>query len=109
MDWDTAKDKFKEWEDEYKASGNPIPSAWRSAKSVIKGAMLHSVSVKREDGSVRGKTAVEKDIKAKKEAMKDHVTPVYVFARMVDRAVNYARQNGINYVPTFQSVINNAE
>jgi hypothetical protein len=109
VDWNTAKEMFKDWETEYKGSGNPIPSAWRSAKSVIKGALLHSVPVKREDDSVRGKTAVEKDIKAKKEAMKDHVTPGYVFARMVGRAKDYAEQNGLNWKATFQSVINNAE
>lgn len=57
---------FKAWEGEYKeATGLPLPGAWRSAKSVIKNARAWHVPLTLPSG-VKGKTAVEKEIKAAK-------------------------------------------
>lgn len=57
---------FKVWEDEYKeATEMALPGSWRSAKSVIVNARKWNIFVSTPEGP-RGKTAVEKDIKAAK-------------------------------------------
>lgn len=97
--WADVKQQFKDWEVEYTTvTALPVPQAWRSAKSVIKGAMLHGVPlIFPGSGEVRGKTAVEKEIKAAKDSVKDALlTPMEKVRKMSDRLVAYASQNGID-------------
>ena len=62
---DVLKDTFTEWEKEFKdETKQPIPGAWRSAKSVIKNARAKGIPLTVPGGDVRGKTAVEKELKA---------------------------------------------
>lgn len=91
------KDQFKEWEGDFKtATGQPIPGAWRSAKSVIKNAIKEGVEIK--DGErVRGKTAVEKDIKAARQRDKEEKDPALVLSSKIDSAAAYAQQHGFNF------------
>jgi len=91
--WDDVKQQFKDWEEEYKkATGLPIPGAYRSAKSVLKNAMILGLPYA---GSA--KTALEKMIKAKKEADKEKLQPFDKFYGMVERANQYAAQHGVPF------------
>lgn len=88
------KQEFRRWEGEFKTStGLPIPSSWRSAKSVIINAMKEGV------GFVgRGKTAVEKEIKTIKDARKDTRTPEEKLEQMAERVVAFANQHNISFI-----------
>jgi len=67
-------DKLKEGEKEYKErTGEGIPSAYRSAKSVLKNAIEVGVPIVTDNNEPLGKTAVEKAIKAAREGSKDPV------------------------------------
>jgi hypothetical protein len=68
---DQIKDDMKQAEDTWKAStgDTSMPSTYRSAKAVALKAALHGIDLLYTDGSVRGKTAIEKDYKAKEEAV----------------------------------------
>lgn len=109
--WPDVKQQFKDWEVEYTSvTSLPLPHAWRSAKSVIKRAFEHGIPIVQPGGEARGKTAVEKDIKAAKEKDKEVLTPQETLDRMLDRAVNYASQHNLpftaSYTPeTLRSVI----
>lgn len=75
------QDTFKEWEREFKEeTKQSIPGAWRSAKSVIKSARAKGVPVYITDAGgnpePRGKTAVERELRAGAMAMKAHASPV---------------------------------
>lgn len=88
------KEEFRRWEGEFKTStGLPIPSSWRSAKSVIINAMREGVSF-----VGRGKTAVEKEIKTIKDARKDVRTPEEKLEQMADRAMAFANQHNISFI-----------
>lgn len=64
---DVLKDTFKAWEQEYKdETGQEIPGAWRSAKSVIKNAIANGVALLDEEDKPLGKTAVETAVKRSK-------------------------------------------
>lgn len=93
--WEDVKLQFKEWEHEYKVTTSlPIPGAWRSAKSVIKNAFKHAVPLM-FGSEVRGKTAIEKEIKAKKEADKEELSPAEQAGRLADKLFNHCAQHGI--------------
>lgn len=104
--WDDVKQQFKDWETEYKTTTSlPIPQAWRSAKSVIKGAFNHGIPlVLGGYNEPRGKTAVEKDIKAKKESLKDALlTPGEKASKMAEKLVAWCNQHRIQY----EVIVNN--
>lgn len=89
--WEDVKEQFKEWEVEFKtATGLPIPGAYRSAKSVLKNAMVLGLPFA---GSP--KTALEKMIKAKKAADKEVLTPLEKALKMADKLQTYCEQHGI--------------
>lgn len=103
---DMLKQQFKEWENDYRTTtGLPIPNAWRSAKSVIVRASKHGVEIVHEDGTVRGKTAVENAIKASKATTTVPDDPEQKFDKMLDTLVEYANKNGINWHEQFVSRI----
>lgn len=94
---DMLKQKFQEWENDYRgATALPLPNAWRSAKSVILRASKAGVPVTQEDGTVRGKTAVENAIKAGNTP--DEVDPSTKFDKMLDTLVTYANKNEIDWI-----------
>lgn len=93
---DALKSAFGQWEQEFKDTTNmPLPSAWRSAKSVIKGAIVKGVPfMDSESGKPRGKTAVEKDIKDTKT-----VAPLTVEEQVqkhLDAVVKLAKDNPLD-------------
>lgn len=93
--WNDVKQQFKDWEVEYTSvTSLPLPHAWRSAKSVIKRAFEHGISVM-NGAEARGKTAVEKDIKAAKEKEKEVLTPDVQASRLADKLFNHCAQHGI--------------
>jgi hypothetical protein len=99
---DMLKQQFKDWENDYRSTtGLPIPNAWRSAKSVIVRASKNSVDITHEDGSVRGKTAVENAIKAAKAGTKVEDDPEQKFDKMLDTLVEYANKHYINWQEHF--------
>lgn len=88
---DTLKSAFQQWESEYKeTTGLPLPSAWRSAKSVLKNAVDKGIPFVLPEGP-RGKTAVEKDIKegraplSEEEQVKKHLDAVLAVANPSNR------------------------
>lgn len=96
LSWDDAKEKFKEWEHEYKVTTSlPVPAAWRSAKSVIKGAINNDVPLMTEAHEARGKTAVEKDIKAKKLADKEELSPEDKARKLADKLMAFCVQHNM--------------
>lgn len=56
-------------ESSIKATCGVIPSAFRSAKSVIKSAATYSIPLWEADNTIKGKSQVEKEIKAAKKAL----------------------------------------
>lgn len=102
--WEDVKAQFFVWEKEYKdTTGLPIPGAWRSAKSVIKGAMQHDVPLM-SGGDVRGKTAVEMDIKSKK-GTPDTLTPEEQLDKMLKKAVEFAAQHNLDIASKFAGLV----
>lgn len=99
--WDDIKEQFKSWEDEFKVStGLPIPGAYRSAKSVLKNAIVLGLPFA---GSP--KTALEKLIKDKKAADKDVLTPQEKLDKMAQRANAYAQQNNLGFRAETRTII----
>lgn len=91
--WEDVKEQLKDWEAEFKtATGMPIPGAYRSAKSVLKNAMILGLPYA---GSA--KTALEKLIKAKKEADKEEISPEEKLDKLCGRAYQYAVQNNLPF------------
>lgn len=104
---DVLKEQFKSWENEYKTStGLPIPNAWRSAKSVIVRANKHDVAITHSDGSARGKTAVENEIKSVKAGDKVVEDADSKFDKMLDTLVNFANKHSIDYRERFSEHLN---
>lgn len=63
---------LKDGEKEFKErTGEQLPAAYRSAKSVLKNALLYGVSVMGDNGVPLGKTAVEKAIKEARASSAD--------------------------------------
>lgn len=90
---------FAGWETEYKDETQlPIPGAWRSAKSVINGAIKHGIPmIDVGTGKPRGKTAVEQDIKAAKTSVAAPESPEEKLAKMIENARSFAAKNGLNF------------
>lgn len=84
--WEDIVQSFVTWEEEFKATGQALPGAYRSAKSVIKGAINNGIQLWTAGGDARGKTAVQKDIKAAKERDKEVKTPAEVIAGKLEKA-----------------------
>lgn len=102
--WHDVKECFKGWEEEYKiTTGLPVPAAWRSAKSVIKGAFNNSVPLMNGE-EPRGKTAVEKDIKAAKDSpvIKN---PFEKADAMAETLAKYCKQHGIICTVSFDGIV----
>lgn len=105
--WETTSEKFKEWEAE---APKPYPGAYRSAKSVIKGAINNSIPLLVESGEPRGKTAVQKDIKAAKEMSKYTFvaeSPELKVAKAINKVWKFAKDSGkaeffFNYINEMQ-------
>lgn len=99
------KAQFKEWEKEYKEGTMlPLPGAWRSAKSVINNAVKHGVPLFHEDGRHRGKTAVEQEIKSKKNSSKEPEDPQTKLEQMISNAVAYAVKHELEFLATIRSM-----
>ena len=102
--WEDVKAQFFVWEKEYKdTTGLPIPGAWRSAKSVIKGAMQHDVPLM-TGLDVRGKTSVELEIKSRKPD-KDELAPEEQLDKMLKKAVEFAAQHNLDVVGRFENIL----
>lgn len=89
------KDYFGACEIEYKeTAAQPVPAAWRSAKSVVLNATKHGVPLL--EG--KGKTAVEKEIKAKKDALADALSdPLSLITKKADAVLAYADSLGYDF------------
>lgn len=95
--WDGVKPVFDAWESEYRGStGLPLPAAWRSAKSVIKGALSHGVLLTDGDGKPLGKTAVETAIASAKGGILAEKDPLTVLDGLMQTAYTYAVKHGLN-------------
>lgn len=106
--WEDAKTQFATWEHEYKTVTElPIPGSWRSAKSVIKGAINNDVPLFNEAGVVRGKSAVEADIKGKKAVGKAELTPDEKLDDMLSKASAFATQHNLDWYGRIESVLKN--
>lgn len=93
---DLLKQQFTEWENDYRGStGLPLPNAWRSAKSVIVRASKASVSITTDDGTVRGKTAVENEIKSGKPVV--DVDPEEKFTAMLAALILFGQKHGLDW------------
>lgn len=89
--WEDIKVVLKDWEEEFKvATGMPLPGAYRSAKSVLKNAIVLGLPFA---GSA--KTALEKLIKDKKAADKEELTPQEKLDKLTERAFQYATQHNL--------------
>ena len=92
---------FAHWEADYKSTVNaPIPSAWRSAKSVLIRARAAGVPVLDGAGASRGKTAVEIGIKAAQGAIAEGSpkSPEEILHGLLRTAHAYAKKHGLNYI-----------
>lgn len=101
----TIKAQFKEWEKEYKDSTMlPLPGAWRSAKSVISSAVKYGVPLFNDGGKHRGKTAVEQEIKSRKNSYKEHDDPQVKLEQMIINAKAYADKHELSFFATIKSM-----
>ena len=95
------------WEEGYKqdTGSATMPGAYRSAKSVLKNAIKAGIPLLDGDGSPRGKTAIEKDIKAAKDAAKDEKTPEEKAFIMAKSLVLFCAKHGLDYVDAIDSAL----
>lgn len=70
-----------------------MPGAYRSAKSVITKAITFDVELLNEDGTPRGKTEVEKDIK-ELQAVKTNVEKIDGLLETVSKLIDSAKSEG---------------
>lgn len=99
------KTQFKDWEKEYKdGTMLPLPGAWRSAKSVINSAVKYGVPLFNEGGQHRGKTAVEQEIKSRKNSDKEHDDPQAKLEQMIGNAKAYADKHELGFFATIKSM-----
>jgi hypothetical protein len=100
QEWSEIKIVLREWEDEYKKStGFALPGAYRSAKSVLKNAILLRLPFA---GSA--KSALEKLIKQKKEADKEPLDPRDKAIKMAEKFCNYCETHNMDASGIFKSV-----
>ena len=87
------------WEDGYKqdTGQSTMPGAYRSAKSVLKNAIKAGIPLLDGEGEPRGKTAIEKDIKAAKDAAKDHKSPEEKAIILARAFVQFCSKHGLDH------------
>lgn len=87
------------WEEGYKqdTAQATMPGAYRSAKSVLKNAIKAGIPLLDAEGEPRGKTAIEKDIKAAKDAAKDEKSPDEKALIMAKGFIQFCGKHGIDY------------
>jgi hypothetical protein len=87
------------WQEEYKqeTGAATMPGAYRSAKSVLKNAIKGGIPLLDAEGEPRGKTAIEKDIKAAKDAAKDTKTPEEKASIMAKGFVQFCAKHGLDH------------
>lgn len=87
------------WEEGYKqdTGSATMPGAYRSAKSVLKNAIKAGIPLLDAEGEPRGKTAIEKDIKAAKDAAKDEKSPDEKALIMAKGFIQFCGKHGIDY------------
>lgn len=87
------------WEDGYKqdTGAATMPGAYRSAKSVLKSAIKGGIPLLDAEGMPRGKTSIEKDIKAAKDAAKDTKTPEEKAIIMARGFVQFCAKHGLDH------------
>lgn len=95
------------WEEGYKqdTGSATMPGAYRSAKSVLKNAIKAGIPLLDEAGEPRGKTAIEKDIKAAKDAAKDEKSPEEKALIMAKSLVLFCEKHGLSYTDAIDSVL----
>jgi len=95
------------WEEGYKqdTAQATMPGAYRSAKSVLKNAIKAGIPLLDEAGEPRGKTAIEKDIKAAKDAAKDEKTPAEKALIMAKALVLFCEKHRLSYTDAIDSVL----
>ena len=99
--WDVAAGQFRVWEGEYKkATGLPIPPAYRSAKSVLKNAIKHGLPF-----AGAAKSAMEKMIKEKKAKDKEVLTPDEQLDKMLTAASDYAVQHNLDWYSRIETIL----
>lgn len=99
---DVLKDVLKEFEQKYKKerSLKHMPGSYRSAKSAIVNAVKHGIALGYEDGSLKGKSALEKEIKqATKKPKGDRLRQTDEDCTVVDEFVRRARASLAHTVP----------
>ena len=86
------------WQEEYKqeTGSATMPGAYRSAKSVLKNAIKGGIPLLDGEGQPRGKTAIERDIKAAKDAAKDTKTPEEKAIGLARTFVQYCAKHGLH-------------
>ena len=87
----TFEGKYKEQEGVTK-----MPTAYRSAKSVINSAISLDIELLEEDGTPRGKSAVEKDIKEAKQTEKSNADKILQLLSTVSALIDKANDEGEN-------------
>jgi hypothetical protein len=87
------------WQEEYKqeTGSATMPGAYRSAKSVLKNAIKGGIPLLDAEGEPRGKTAIEKDIKAAKDAAKDTKSPEEKAIIMARGFVQFCAKHGLDH------------
>lgn len=84
------------YEKEFKTANNAktMPSAYRSAKSVVCKAIRLDVELLNEDGTARGKTDVEKECNEKEANDKSNVDKITTMLGTVSALIDKARDEG---------------
>lgn len=91
--------QLKAWGDQYKEQSGKAPAnAYATAASVIRSALKYCIPLVEDDGAVRGKSAVEADIKAAKgEDAKSGKTPWEKVLERIASARRLCRENGLSF------------
>jgi hypothetical protein len=95
------------WEEGYKqdTGSATMPGAYRSAKSVLKNAIKGGIPLLDAEGEPRGKTAIEKDIKAAKDAAKDTKSPEEKAIIMARGFVQFCSKHGLDYAAMLDTAL----
>jgi hypothetical protein len=96
------------WEDEYKrdTDATSMPDAYRSAKSVLKNAIKAGVPLVNDDGTPKGKTAVEKAIKAAKDATAWWPDPPTKAQSLAETLIKYCQKHSLDVESIFTAAYN---
>ena len=96
------------WEEEYKrdTDATSMPDAYRSAKSVIKNAIKAGIPLVDDEGKPKGKTAIEKSIKAAKDATKEDKDPATKAQGLAETFVKYCQKHKLDADAIFTTAYN---